>query len=165
MHTSTISYKCWQNSQINFLCNSVFIYSLPQSLQNLIKQVEKTTYQYCRNNVSTNYRDYGSNIEIDKCFLLSEFEVFGSQNLDTDKGYLGNGNFGNDGYKYYEYYDIKSNLLKYNSDKTFAEVWWLRTSAMESKVEAIFLCASSNGVVVINQNQTTIHGISPAFCI
>lgn len=160
------SYSLWSNSPRRTWCNSVFKNALPAELVNLIKTVTKKTWRYASSNHS-GYSSYRTQQTTeDDCFLISEFEVFGTQGLFVDTY----GAVGDDGTQY-EYYQTTSNRIKYlGVSGTSANSWWLRSSHVfyntnKSSWLSYFHFLNNLGNVNTNFLANNKFGIIPGFCI
>ena len=151
------SYSLWDGSPRQIWCNSVFKNALPAELVSLIKTVTKKTWRYAHSNYET-YRTQQTTEE--DCFLVSEFEVFGTQGLSTtDYGAVGE-----DGTQY-EYYKTSSNRIKYlGVSGTSVNAWWLRSSRVNSDGNSHFRYVNTTGSVY-NSNANGTYGVAPGFCI
>ena len=154
------SYSLWDGSPRQIWCNSVFKNALPAELVSLIKTVTKKTWRYAHSSYS-GYETYRTQQTTEEdCFLVSEFEVFGTQGLSADTY----GTVGEDGTQY-EYYKTTSNRIKYlGVSGTSANTWWLRSSIVSSGGNSYFHYVYTSGSVsYINANNT--YGVAPGFCI
>ena len=150
------SYSLWDGSPRRTWCNSVFKNALPAELVNLIKTVTKKTWRYAHSDYSS-YRTQQTTE--DDCFLISEFEVFGTQGLSTSYGTVGE-----DGTQY-EYYKTTSNRIKYlGVSGTSANYWWLRSSFVNYNGYSYFHLVSTSGSVG-NLGANITNGVAPGFCI
>lgn len=151
------SYSLWDGSPRQIWCNSTFKNALPAELVNLIKTVTKKTWRYAHSSYS-GYRTQQTTEE--DCFLVSEFEVFGTQGLSTtDYGAVGE-----DGTQY-EYYKTSSNRIKYlGVSGTSANTWWLRSSFVYGSGSSYFRVVSTSGSVN-SSLAINAYGVAPGFCI
>ena len=154
------SYSLWDGSPRQIWCNSVFKNALPAELVSLIKTVTKKTWRYAHSSYS-GYETYRTQQTTEEdCFLVSEFEVFGTQGLSADTY----GTVGEDGTQY-EYYKTTSNRIKYlGVSGTSANTWWLRSSFVNGGGYSIFHIVSTSGSVGDYVASST-YGVAPGFCI
>ena len=151
------SYSLWSDSPRRTWCNNIFKSSLPTALKNIVKTVTKKTWRYCHSNYS-NYSNYRTQQSTeDDCFLLSEFEVFGTQGLSSGTY----GSVGDDGTQY-DYYKTTSNRIK-NKDSS-AYYWWLRSSFVGSDGYSRFRNVYSGGTVDY-YNASSANGLAVGFCL
>lgn len=141
-------------------CNGVFKNALPAELVSLIKTVTKKTWRYANGGYS-GYESYRTQQTTeDDCFLVSEFEVFGTQGLPADTY----GTVGEDGTQY-EYYKTTSNRIKYlGVSGTSANIWWLRSSYVSDSGNSLFRYVGTSGSVSGSLANSTF-GVAPGFCI
>ena len=154
------SYSLWDGSPRQIWCNSTFKNALPAELVNLIKTVTKKTWRYAHSSYS-GYETYRTQQTTEEdCFLVSEFEVFGTQGLSTtDYGAVGE-----DGTQY-EYYKTTSNRIKYlGVSGTSANIWWLRSSLVSDSGNSLFSYVGTSGSVSASLASGTF-GVAPGFCI
>ena len=154
------SYSLWDGSPRQIWCNSTFKNALPAELVNLIKTVTKKTWRYAHSSYS-GYETYRTQQTTEEdCFLVSEFEVFGTQGVSTTNY----GAVGEDGTQY-EYYKTSSNRIKYlGVSGTSANTWWLRSSYVNYYGYSSFRNVSTSGSVSNNSASDT-YGVAPGFCI
>lgn len=151
------NYSLWDGSPRRTWCNSVFKNALPAELVNLIKTVTKKTWRYAHSDYSSCRTQQTTE---DDCFLISEFEVFGVQELSTSTF----GTVGDDGTQY-EYYKTTSNRIKYlGVSGTSANAWWLRSSLVDSIGYSCFRGVNASGSVN-NYVASYASGVAPGFCI
>ena len=150
------SYSLWDGSPRQIWCNSVFKNALPAELVSLIKTVTKKTWRYAHSSYSGYRTQQTTN---DDCFLISEFEVFGTQGLSTtDYGAVGE-----DGTQY-EYYKTSSNRIKYlGVSGTSVNAWWLRSSYVNGLGDSYFRNVGTSGSGGNSAYNT--NGVAPGFCI
>ena len=151
-------FSLWRNSDIRKYLNTEFKLLLPDELQSLIKTIRKVTYCYGYTGTSSYYR--GSTTTEEAVFLLSEMEVYGTQELDaSDWG------SGSDGTQY-EYYETASNRIKYlGIDGTTAQAWWwLRSSRVNSNGYSFFRSVNGSGNIGTSFANSA-YGVVAAFCI
>jgi hypothetical protein len=147
------SYSLWSTSQRRTWCNGDFKSALPDWLQELIKPVTKISNRYGY----TGYESYrGQTTTTDDVFLLSEFETFGTQQLDESTY----GVLSSDGTQY-EYMKIESNRIKNVGSSAY--MWWLRSSFTTGNSGFISCHHTSGAGGTLGCNSTT--GIAPAFCL
>ena len=151
------NYSLWDGSPRRTWCNGVFKSALPAELVNLIKTVTKKTWRYAYSSYS-GYRTQQTTE--DDCFLVSEFEVFGTQGLSSSDY----GTVGEDGTQY-EYYKTTSNRIKYlGVSGTSANAWWLRSSVVGGNGYSCFRFVYTSGSVG-NHGAYNANGVAPGFCI
>lgn len=150
-------YSLWSESLVRKYLNNKFKASLPSTLQSLIKRVKKETYRHGFKGDAELYRT--AIVTEDNIFLLSETEVFGTQNLGPECGY------GADGIQY-AYYKNSYNRIHYYPENKHVFIdpsWWLRSSGVNHRGESSFRIVSSGsvgGIIANNANR-----LAPAFCI
>jgi hypothetical protein len=155
----------WFSSRRRIWCNVNFKHALPEYLQNLIHGVIKLTNTYTPFiNIYTGECNSRQNVSMDDCFLLSEWEIWGKQNLDSSTW----SSLDADGTQY-EYMKTQSNRIKisYNSTSSYKNTWWGRTSNISENynLPALFIqCGSSGLYASYNTSFYTVFGIAPAFC-
>ena len=151
-------FSLWSNSDIRNYLNTEFYQNLPDELQSLIKTVMKVTYRYAyKPKFGPYYR--GSTTTEEAVFLLSEMEVYGTQELDAST--FGSGSDGTQ----YEYYKTASKRIKYlGIDGTIAKDWWLRSSIVDGGRYSRFRGVNRSGSVDYDIVSNT-YGVVPAFCI
>lgn len=142
----------WDNMQRRSWCNNDFKAALPTWLQDLIKPVTKITNRHASSSYSS-YRNQSSTV--DETFILSEYEIFGSNSNESSAM----GILGPDGTQY-EYMKTQSNHVKSGP----SSYWWTRTNYVGG--------AGDSGAMVVNSsgNCTSLFaysscGVSPAFCL
>ena len=152
------NYSLWSDSPRRTWCNNDFKNALPASLVALIKKVSKVTYRYGYTGTYASYR--GSTTTQDDVFFLSEMEVYGTQALGPESNY----GRGADGTQY-EYYKTASNRMKYlGIDGTSANIWWLRSSYVDTNGYSYFRSVHRGGYEFYNFADDAL-GLAPAFCI
>lgn len=151
------NYSLWDGSPRRKWCNRMFKNALPAELVSLIKTVTKKTWRYAH----TGYESYRTQQTTnDDCFLISEFEVFGTQGFSTTDY----GTVGEDGTQY-EYYKTTSNRIKYlGVSGTSANRWWLRSSRVYSNGNSFFHFVNTSGSINDSIANSTC-GVAPGFCI
>lgn len=114
---------------------------LPSAWQSVLKPITKTTGK----------GQGSSSVETstDSCFLLAEFEVFGSTGTSAS----------NEGY-YYAYYRAGNSRVKYQNGEAYR--WWLRSPSSASG--GYFCRVYSNGNMD-QYNATSEYGVAFAFCV
>ena len=80
MNSTNVNNTGWNGCARRTWCNSVYYNALPQYIQDSIKQVYKST-AHCGNTLSPTWV-----ANTDKCFLLSEMEIFGSAAYSVETG-------------------------------------------------------------------------------
>lgn len=150
----------WGTSNRKAWCNNDFFDALQPGLSTLIKNVSK---------ISNNYTDYdgqyhsmGQSVNtVDKIFLLSEFEIFGTSYVgseyttDTDES---------DGSQY-TYMTTSTNRRKYCStlDDGPGYEYWTRTSWIDNSGNLFYIQVVNTSGDSYNCNENL--GIAPAFCL
>ena len=126
----------------------------------MIKTVTKKTWRYAYSSYS-GYETYRTQQTTEEdCFLVSEFEVFGTQGLPADTY----GTVGEDGTQY-EYYKTTSNRIKYlGVSGTSANIWWLRSSYVNGSGNSYFRNVYASGSVY-SYSAGSALGVVPGFCI
>jgi hypothetical protein len=149
---ASAEYSSWADTMRRAWCNYGFKDALPTWLGNLVKVVTKVTNCYAH----PAYDLYWERLSTDdSVFLLSEFETFGSQYLDSETY----GDLGPDGTQY-EYMKTTTNRVKGGP----GESWWLRSSSVDENGGANFNVVESDGSDVMS-NADAMIGIAPAFCL
>ena len=149
-------------------CNETYFNALPQYIQNNIKQVYKSTAH--SGNTSSPYKI----ANIDKCFLLSEWEVFGSATYSCETGsnavhYINSINssdritipFGGTKYSYFDTSTNRYKLPKFGVSWVSC-VWKERSPYYNNSTH--FCCTYFDGSSTID-NGAYVGGIAPAFCL
>ena len=171
MHNTASNSVGWNGCKRRTWCNSVYKAALPQYIQNNIKQVYKST----ANAGNTNTPTWIANT--DYCFLLSEFEVFGSSDSSTKQSaengqsathYI-NGTTGTTitmakGGTQYPYFTVTGNKCKLPAvSGSVNSRWWERSPCKSGN--ATYYCvvgkATAQGALAAN----SAHGIAPAFAM
>jgi hypothetical protein len=154
------SYAVYTDSKRRSWCNSEFKSALPSWLQNLIKPVTKYTNRFCSSYYSnySSYRTHTSSTE--SCYLLSEWEVFGCQNLDISPW----GSLDADGTQY-EYMKTTGNRIKYLGTDTSANNWWTRTSYVNRYGDALFLACNTYSLYDTLAYANYTRGVAPGFSL
>ena len=140
----------WSKSPRRTWCNNNFIEALP--IANLIKPVIKLSNRHATENSSYRQQEKTE----DYAFLLSQWEIWGKQVLDSSFGILPA-----EGTQY-DYMKKLSNRKKYCGDDYFS--WWSRTSYVFNSNKVFFLHADKDGGYAWSSSITGL-GIAPAFCL
>lgn len=143
---SGAEYALWSTSKRRTWCNNEFINAL-STLKSLIKPVIKLSNRYAENNYSSSRQQESTE---DYAFLLSHWEVWGSQKLSSSDGTLPA-----EGTQY-EFMSISSNKIKGNE-------WWTRTSLVR-KNNAYFILVDSKAIHSYGYAYVEF-GLAPAFCL
>lgn len=140
----------WSKSPRRTWCNNNFIEALP--IANLIKPVIKLSNRHATGNSSYRQQEKTE----DYAFLLSQWEIWGKQVLDSSFGILPA-----EGTQY-DYMKKLSNRKKYCGDDYSS--WWSRTSYVFNSNKVFFLHADKDGGYAWSSSITGL-GIAPAFCL
>lgn len=141
----------WNGSVIRTVTMPQIKATLPQSMQNILKQVDKKA----ADGGGTNYTQIVTSA--DYLFLLAEIEIMGtvsySQN-GADEGTL---------YKLWALNNTSSDRVKYydNNGTNAATAWWLRSS---NTTTAKVVNISTSGNVGTSSSISTTRGTSFAYC-
>jgi hypothetical protein len=160
------TYAHYSTSNLRTWINSTYYNALPNTLQDLIKPVDKLTAE------PASSREYSTTTlvsSIEKCFIPSNCEVFGTNyyyHRTNSEIYGVDGMF--DGMQY-EYYKTKKNRLKSVKNvrgfNTF--FWWTRSGFItlyDTKSIAKFIAVHYDGVIN-DFCATGFAGVCPCFCI
>ena len=163
MNSSNINNTGWNTCARRTWCNSVYYNSFPEYMKNNIKQVYKST----AHSGNTSSPTWVANT--DKCFLLSEMEIFGSATRSAETGsnathYI-NGTSGTSitmpagGTKYSIFVNTSDRykLPTYNSNPSGR--WWERSPY--SSASSYFCYVGSDGSANSNFASNT-YGLVPA---
>ena len=138
----------WKKSEMRRYLNEDVFKLLPQELQECIKPVVKTTYEPSTENKLTQ--------TIDKLFLLSEVEVFGTARYSKE----------GEGRQYEGLQSLQERVLGYcpltYKYEPYACCYWLRSPCSGSG--SGFCCVYANGGVT-SSNAYGGYGVSPCFAI
>ena len=132
-----------------------YLAKLPQATQNAIGYVQKVTGTYDGGSTSG-----GSNsVTGDKCFLLSDKEIFGGSGA-------GNGSYcttneANATFQYQYFANIATTPASRNINSSASEMWWLRSQFWTS---SNIFCAIYEGNFAEHDGSYS-HGVFAAFCI
>lgn len=143
----------WTYSSRRSWCNYYYYNSLPATLTNIIKPVNKITGS--SNSSSLDSSD--TYTTSDKIFLFSEVEVFGSitHSASSSEG------------TQYEYYKTSSNRCKkpkWLSSNSSGGYWWLRSPTIKRYTHYECCNVTSDGEVGSSPVGNRL-GIAPGFCI
>lgn len=145
MNSTDTNVGGWTSCARRTWCNSIFYNALPTYLKNIVKPVNKLTSAGNQSDVI--------NTDSDKCFLLSEIEVFGIFTWGKD----GEGS-------QYTHYATASNrykLPKWNS-YVVTDAWWTRSPRGGNATS--FCRVHTNGDTDQAVASGT-RGLAPAFCL
>lgn len=142
MNSTNTNVGGWTSSARRTWCNNVFYAALPNAWQSMVKTVQKKT--------SAGNQSDTINTDNDKCWFLSEIEVFNT----TSYSKTGEGS-------QYPYYTTTANRIKKVNGS--ADAWWLRSPCGLSS--ANFVLMSSGGSVYYNVGASYTNGLAPAFCL
>ena len=136
----------WSSSARRTWCNNVFFGALPQTIQDIIKQVDKKT--------SAGSQSSTINTDHDKIFLLSEIEIFGTRSFS----------YSGEGTQYQYFADATSNKYKKPrpSSSYVSGNWWGRSPSSSGSNR--FCRVYADGTAV-SSYADGIYGICPAFCM
>ena len=145
INSSNTNVGGWTSCARRTWCNDVYYNALPTYLKNRIKPVNKLT--------SVGNQSSTINTDSDKCFLLSEIEIFGS----ITRSKAGEGS-------QYTYYTTASNrykLPKWNSSSV-SDLWWERSPYGSN---ATYFCFVSYSGLASYSYASIALGLSPACCL
>ena len=146
-------YALWSISQRRTWCNNDFINAL-STLKGLIKPVVKLSNRHADSKYSSSRQQETTE---DYAFLLSQWEVWGSQQITSSYGTLpAEGN-------QYEYMKTNSNRIKSIGSST--DYWWTRSSHVNNNNYAWFALVNTSGSYDYNNIADENSGIAPAFCL
>ena len=135
----------WTDSKRRAWCNNYFYNAIPASMRTLIKPVNKLT--------SAGNKSDTINTDSDKCFLVSEIEVFGSVTYSK----TGEGNQ----YSYFETTSNRYKLPKWSSGPS-SDRWWERSPHGSNSTGFCFV--SPGGGANVN-SASFAFGLAPAWCL
>ena len=154
-NNSGVDYSLWSKSQRRTWCNNEFINAL-STLKGLVKPVVKLSNRHAHSSYSS-YRQQETTE--DYAFLLSQWEIWGSQQISS----YYYGTLPDDGIRY-EYMRTDYNRIKSVNGST--SVWWTRSSFMDAGYTARFAIINTNGsYTTIDDNANYSYGVAPAFCL
>lgn len=137
----------WTDSKRRAWCNNYFYNAIPTSMRTLIKPVNKLT--------STGNQSATINTDSDKCFLVSEIEVFGEVILSK----TGEGNQ----YNYFETASNRYKLPKWNSSTlTLSDIWWERSPF---EIDSTTFCRVDRNGNTDADAASDAAGLAPAWCL
>ena len=146
----------WAASQMRSTTMPQYLAKLPQATQNAIGYVQKVTGTYDGGSTSG-----GSNsVTGDKCFLLSDKEIFGGSGA-------GNGSYcttneANATFQYQYFANIATTPASRNINSSASrQIWWLRSP--NCGISSYF-CSVGEGSYD-NKNASDSNGVFAAFCI
>lgn len=145
MNNTNTNVGGWTDSKRRAWCNNYFYNAIPASMRTLIKPVNKLT--------SAGNQSDTINTDSDKCFLVSEIEIYGSVTWSKS----GEGN-------QYNYFETESNrykLPKYDSSSS-SDRWWGRSPFGSNKTH---FCAVNNYGDASNNSASNAYGLAPAWCL
>lgn len=141
MNDSTTNSGGWKYSDMRITHLPAILARMPAEVQNSIRNVNKKTAQSGTSSVI--------DVVSDKLFLLSEIEIFGSNNHSA----TGEGT-------QYDYYKTGGNKVK---DRNGYPYSW-NTRSPVSGTEKYFCIISSDGSVITSANTSYSRGVAFAFC-
>ena len=142
----------WSKSQRRTWCNNEFVEAL-SNLKELVKPVVKLSNRYSTYSASKIQQETTE----DYAFLLSQWEIWGEQKVDSDYGILPAEGF------QYEYMKTNSNRIKSFNDST--SYWWARSSLDVGATSAHFVFVTTGGSYGYNGFASDSYGLAPAFCL
>ncbi len=145
MNATAVNNTGWAQSMRRTWCNNIFYNALPSTIKSKVKSVAKLT---SIGNGSTTISAYS-----DKCFLVSEIEIFGT----TTYSVSGEGT-------QYAHYTTASNrykLPKWGSSNS-SDAWWERSPYGSSVTDFCLFGPNGNTAAVDASNA---RGLAPAFCL
>ena len=146
INSSNTNVGGWGSCARRTWCNNVFFNALPSCFKSLVKSVDKLTSAGDQSDII--------NTDSDKCFLLSEVEIFGSATYsETGEGsqYALFANAAVNRYK----------LPKWNSSSVSSR-WWERSPRGGS---SYLFCRVSHAGDTSYANAFSNYGLAPAFCL
>ena len=145
MNSSNTNNGGWRSCARRTWCNNVYYAALPSGFKALVKEA---THQTTAGNQSSTM-----NTDTDKCFLPSEWEVFGATTYaKAQEG------------TQYEYYKTAANrykLPKWNSSSV-SDFWWERSPYGSSTTA---FCRVNLDGIADNISASGAFGLAPACCI
>lgn len=148
----------WEGSQMRTkICGtSLSSYSdtiiavIPAALRTVLKSVTK----YTNNQGKGHYEASAVTATTDYFFLLSEYEVFGSDTYANS--------YESSKQAQYSYYSAGNSKVKHNHSATSTAVyWWLRSPCVQYER---FVAVITNGTVGYNYTENSL-GFAPGFCV
>ena len=145
MHHSSTNVGGWADCNRRTWCNDIFYRSIEEGLRNLIKPVDKMT--------SNGNKNSQLRMTSDKCFLLSESEIFGDA---ISASFVGEGN------QYVYFYNPENRKKKQSDIVTGHDIWWTRSPSSNSATQYAY--TESDGDIATGDANSN-YRIIPAFCI
>ena len=145
MHHSSSNVGGWADSKRRDWCNDVFFNAIDPELRNLIRPVDKVT--------SVGSKSSQLRFTSDKCFLLSEAEIFGD-NIGAS--------FVGEGTQYPYFYNANNRKKKQNDNVVGYDIWWTRSPKTDSTTQYVYV--ESDGDAATGDANSN-YRIVPAFCI
>lgn len=146
MNSSNTNQGGWTSCARRTWCNNVFFAALPSWLQGLVKYVNKKT--------SAGNQSSTINTDSDRCFLLSEIEIFGSTTYSKT----------GEGSQYAWYANATANKYKLPkwSSSSVSDLWWKRSPDGSSSTGFCFV--SNNGDANYSSSSYA-RGLAPALAL
>lgn len=141
MNSSNTNVGGWNSCARRTWCNNVYYNAIPDIIKNAIKEVNKL--------VSVGNKNSTIETVVDKIFLASEIEIFGS----TTYSFAGEG-------VQYEYYKTSSNRIKQANGSNY--YWWERSPYSGN---ATFFCSVRDSGGVNYGGAIAAFGVAPCLCI
>lgn len=135
----------WTDSKRRAWCNNYFYNAIPASMRTLIKPVNKLT--------SAGNQSATINTDSDKCFLVSEIEVFG----EAIRSKIGEGNQ----YNYFETVSNRYKLPKWSSSSS-STFWWERSPFGSNAAYFCIVGGSGSGG---GNSASGAFDLAPAWCL
>ena len=146
----------WVSSRMRSTIMPQYLSKLPQVTQNAIGYVQKVTGTY---NGTTS--GGGNSVTGDKCFLLSEKEVFGGSGANDGSRCTQNEASATFQYQYFA--NIATSEESRDINSSVGQLWWLRSPLSNN---ADYFCCVYRGKSVFDTPDTSyIYCVFPAFCI
>ena len=154
MGASGLNSGSWASSRMRSTTMPQYLAKLPQATQNAIGYVQKVTGTYNGSNSGG-----GNSVTGDKCFLLSDKEIFGGSGA-------GNGSYcttneANATFQYQYFQSIATTPASRNINSSANQWWWLRSPDCNG---SDYFCSVYTGSFGAN-NASGGKGVFAAFCI
>lgn len=145
MNSSNTNVNGWNGCARRTWCNGVYYEALPSGFKDMVKEAKHTS--------TKGNKDTSTEVTTDKCFLPSEWEVFGATT------YAG----AREGTQY-EYYKTAANrykLPKWNSSSV-SDFWWERSPCGSSTT---YFCNVAYNGNANGGSASFAYGLAPACCL
>lgn len=150
MNNSNTSSGGWNGSNMRTTHCSAFLSALPQSWQNVIASTSKYT-----DNQGGSGKNVAQTVTNDKIWLLSEYEVFGSNTYAASTE--------SSAQAQYDYYKNGNSKIKYQHNSISSSCWWWLRSPYCLSVDYFCHVYSTNSSSYINAAYSC--GFAPGFRI